>query len=83
MARTGTRSRRTGRARRGLRADGVNGILISQDWGGRDMIHCGGGRNKALKYLVSREGDGERIRGSVMKKVCSDISRQTLQEGSS
>ena len=35
----------------------------------------------ALKYLVSSEGKGERIGGSVVNKVSSEISRQTLQEG--
>ena len=60
-ARTGTRSGRMGRVRRGLRADSVNEILISQDQGGRDMIHGGGGRNMTLKYLVSTEDEGERI----------------------
>ena len=45
------------------------------------MIHVGGGGNTALKYLVSLEGKGERIGGSVMNKVGSDVSREALQEG--
>ena len=35
----------------------------------------------ALKYLVSSEGKGERIGGSVVNKVGSDVSREVLQEG--
>ena len=37
----------------------------------------------ALEYLVSMEGDGERVRGSVVNKVGSEVSRHTLQESSS
>ena len=72
--RTGTRIIRKGRARRDLRADGVNRILISQDQGGRDMIHGGGGRNMTLKYLVNSQGKGEGIGGSVVHKMGSDVS---------
>ena len=45
------------------------------------MIHGRG--NTALKYLISLEGKGERIRGSVVNKVVSDVSREALQKGSS
>ena len=44
-----------------MRVDSVNKIHISQDLGGRDMIHGGGRRYTALKYLVSMEREGERI----------------------
>ena len=37
----------------------------------------------ALEDFVSTEGQGERIRGSVVHKVSSDVSRQMFQEGSS
>ena len=60
-ARTGTRSGRMGRVRRGLRADSVNEILISQDQGGRDKIYCRGGRNTTLKSIVSMEGESKGI----------------------
>ena len=72
-----------GRSRRGLRAEGVDGVLITQDRSGRDMIHGGGGGNTALKYLGSSNGEGERIGGSVANKEGSDVSRKALQEGNS
>ena len=37
----------------------------------------------ALEDLVSTEGKGERIQGSVVHKVSSAVCRQTFQEGSS
>ena len=36
----------------------------------------------ALEDLVSTEGQGEGIRGSVVQKVNSNVSRQTFQESS-
>ena len=47
------------------------------------MIHWRGKGNTALKYLVSSEGECERIGGSVVNKVGYDISREMLQEGGS
>ena len=38
----------------------MNGILITKDQGGRDMIHSRDRGNTALKYLTSSEGKGER-----------------------
>ena len=39
----------------------MDGVLITQDGGGGDMIHSRGGRNTALENFVSTEGKGERI----------------------
>ena len=36
----------------------------------------------ALEDFVSTEGKGERIRGSVVHKVSSNVGRKALQEGS-
>ena len=35
----------------------------------------------ALEDLISMDSKGEGIQGSVVNKVSSEISRQTLQEG--
>ena len=64
-------------------AGGVKWKLFPQDWGERDVVHGRGGRYMALEDFVSTEGQGERIRGSVVHKVSSDVSRQMFQEGSS
>ena len=66
-----------------MRADSVDGVLINHARGRGDMIHSKGGRNTALENLTSTEGKGERILGSVMNKMSSDVSRQMLQKGSS
>ena len=44
------------------------------------MIHGGGGVHTALENLVSMEGKGERIQGSVMNKVSSDFGRQHFRK---
>ena len=80
IARTGTRSGRTRSTRKGRQADSMNGKVIPQDRGGRAMIHGGGGVHTALENLVSMEGKGERIQGSVMNKVSSDFGRQHFRK---
>ena len=73
-ARARTRCRRTRSTRKGLWADGINGKLLPQDWG-RDVIHGRDGSYTALEDFVSKEGQGERIQGSDMHKVSSDVRR--------
>ena len=69
-----------GRSRRGLKVAGVDGVIITQDRGKRYMIHGGGGGNTALKYLISSEGKGERIGGSVVNKMGSDVSKEAKKK---
>ena len=56
-------------------------ILLSQDWGGSHMVQGRGGGKMALEILICTEGQRERVRGLVMNKGGSNISRQTLQKG--
>ena len=60
----------------------MNGKLFPQDRDRRDVIHGGGKRYTTLEDFVSIEDQGERIHGSVVHKVSSDVSKQTFQEGS-
>ena len=66
-----------------MRADDVDRVIITQDQGRRYMIHNRGGGNTALKYLISSEGKGERIGGTVINKVGSYVRKEALQEGGS
>ena len=59
----------------------MNRKVIPQNRGGRDVIHGGSRGNMALEDLISMDSKGEGIQGSVVNKVSSEISRQTLQEG--
>ena len=63
--------------------DRMDGVIISQNQGGRYRIPGRGRGNMALKYLISLEGKGERIKDSVVDKVGSDVSWEVLQKGSS
>ena len=57
-------------------------ILLSQDWGGSHVVQGRGGGKMALEILICTEGQRKRVRGLVMNKGGSNISRQTLHEGS-
>ena len=59
-ARTGTRSSRT-RSMRSLRVDSMNGKLLPQDWGSREVIHGRERKYMALEDVVSMKDKGERF----------------------
>ena len=65
-----------------MRGQLTNGELVTQEGGGGDVVHCLGGEHMALKNLISTEGQGKRVGGSVVHQVISHICRHMLQEGS-
>ena len=54
----------------GRSSDGKNRTIF---WGGVYVVDSGGGGNSALINFIGTESQGERVRGSVVDKVRSNI----------